>query len=111
MGRKGNTVTLAHLPPGYRPGHPGAGRVVLRSDSAGATHELAQACADRGVQFSFGFPVTARIQDIVALIPESCWDDALATGPEEFRGGAWVASGDRHGQPEGLATGMPADPA
>lgn len=84
-------LTLAQLPPRYRPGHPGAGRVVLRSDSAGATHELAQACADRGVEFSFGFPVTARIQDIVALIPESCWDDALATGPEEFRDGAWVA--------------------
>lgn len=84
-------LALAQLPASYRPGYPGAGRVLLRSDSAGATHELAKACVERGVEFSFGFPVTHRIQDIVDLIPESCWDDALATGVEEFRDGAWVA--------------------
>jgi hypothetical protein len=84
-------LALAQLPASYRPGHPGAGRVVVRSDSAGATQAFATACAVRGVEFSFGFPVDERIRRIVDLIPETCWDDALATGVEEFRDGAWVA--------------------
>ena len=46
---------LASLPPDWRPGpHPGAPRVVVRSDSAGATHAFAQACSDHGAGFSFG---------------------------------------------------------
>jgi hypothetical protein len=65
--------------------------VLARSECAGATHAFAAACAERGVTFSFGFPVDNRVQRAVDLIPESCWDDALACGDEEFRDGAWVA--------------------
>lgn len=65
-------------------------RLLARSDSAGATHAFAQACAERGVGFSFGFPVDARIQRIVDVIPEECWHPAIQTD-SEFRDGAWVA--------------------
>lgn len=65
-------------------------RLLARSDSAGATHAFAQACVERGVGFSFGFPVDHRIQRIVDVIPESCWHRALQTDGE-FREGAWVA--------------------
>ena len=63
-------------------------------DSAGATHAFAQACVDRGVGFSFGFPVDARIQRIVDLIPDTCWHPALQTDrgdADDLREGAWVA--------------------
>jgi hypothetical protein len=69
-------------------------RLLARSDSAGATHAFAAACVERGVGFSFGFPVDARIQRIVDLIPEQCWHPALQTTDRDgnvFREGAWVA--------------------
>lgn len=69
-------------------------RVLARSDSAGATHAFAAACVERGVDFSFGFPVDTRIQRIVDAIPEQCWHPALQadrSDGEEFRDGAWVA--------------------
>lgn len=69
-------------------------RLLARSDSAGATHAFAQACRDRGVGFSFGFPVDGRIKKIVDLIPERCWAPAIDTdhgSGSELRDGAWVA--------------------
>jgi hypothetical protein len=82
---------LSTLPARARPlpGDPEAVRVVARSDSAGATHAFAAACRDRGVWFSFGFPVDARIQAIVDEVPEHCWASAIETGGG-IRDGAWV---------------------
>lgn len=65
-------------------------RLLARSDSAGATHAFADACVDRGVDFSFGFPVDARIRDIVDQIPQACWYPAIQTD-DDLRDGAWVA--------------------
>jgi hypothetical protein len=59
----------AHARP--RPGEPDSPRVLARSDSAGATHTFAAACVTQGLEFSFGFPVDARVQRIVDVIPES----------------------------------------
>lgn len=93
-------MALAALPAHARPvddpvtGNWAGPRVLARSDSAGATHAFAAACVERGVGFSLGFPVDARIQAIVDLIPEQCWHPALQTDRgdgEEFRDGAWVA--------------------
>lgn len=69
-------------------------RLLARSDSAGATHAFATACVERGVGFSFGFPVDARIQRIVDVIPEECWHPAIQTDHgqgNDIREGAWVA--------------------
>ncbi len=93
-------MALAALPEHARPAYdPNSGqwtgpRVVARSDSAGATHAFAAACVERGVGFSFGFPVDARIQRIVDLIPPECWHPALQTpgrDGNDVREGAWVA--------------------
>ena len=79
-------------------------RLLARSDSAGATHAFAAACVERGVGFSFGFPIDFRVQAIVDLIPEDCWHPAIQTDGE-FREGAWVAEAtgmiDLTGWPEG----------
>jgi DDE family transposase len=65
-------------------------RLLARSDSAGATHAFAAACRERGVGFSFGFPVDMRIQAIVDQVPRQCWTPAINTDGEP-RDGAWVA--------------------
>ena len=85
-------MALASLPEPARPrpGEPGSPRLLARSDSAGATHTFAQACRDRGVGFSFGFPVDLRVQAVVDLIPEDSWAPAIQTD-DELREGAWVA--------------------
>lgn len=73
-----------------RPDDPDSPRVVARSDSAGATHAFAQACRDRGVWFSFGFPVDSRMQAIVDQVPAPCWAPAVESDGG-IRDGAWVA--------------------
>jgi hypothetical protein len=85
-------LALAGLPARARPapGDPDSVRVLARSDSAGATHAFAAACRERGVGFSFGFPVDHRIQKVVDLIPEHCWAPVTETGGG-IREGAWVA--------------------
>jgi hypothetical protein len=84
-------MALAALPEAARPtpGDPAAPRLLARSDSAGATHAFAAACRDRGVGFSFGFPVDARVQRAVDLVPDHCWAPAIE-GDGEIRDGAWV---------------------
>lgn len=107
-------MALAALPeharprPGEESGQWQGPRLLARSDSAGATHAFAAACVERGVGFSFGFPVDTRIQGIVDAIPEECWHPALQTDRgdgNEFREGAWVAEAtdmiDLSGWPEG----------
>jgi hypothetical protein len=87
-----------------RPGEADGPRLLARSDSAGATHAFAAACRQRGVGFSFGFPVDMRIQQVVDLIPEQCWHPAIQTA-DQLRDGAWVAEAtgmiDLDGWPEG----------
>ena len=93
-------LALAGLPeharptPGQEPGTWAGPRVLARSDSAGATHAFAAACVARGVGFSFGFPVDARIQRIVDVIPDWCWHPALQADRGDtdcVREGGWVA--------------------
>lgn len=93
-------MALAALPeharprPGEEPGQWDGPRLLARSDSAGATHAFAEACVERGVGFSFGFPVDTRIQAVVDAIPEQCWHPAIQTDHgdgNEIREGAWVA--------------------
>ena len=84
---------LASLPAGWRPDPDADGgpAVVVRCDTAGATHAFASACRDRGVGFSFGFPVDARVQDAVdTLHLGQAWYPAIDSDGQ-IRDGAWVA--------------------
>jgi hypothetical protein len=84
---------LASLPPDWRPGphNVEAPKVVVRSDSAGATHAFAKACRDHQAGFSFGYPVSVGVQDAVDTLNRgNAWYPAIeATGG--IRDGAWVA--------------------
>jgi hypothetical protein len=83
------------LPAAYRPNpnDPGAQQVLVRCDSAGATHTFAQACRAGGVGFSFGYGVDARVQAAVEILNTTqCWYPAIESGGG-IREGAWVAEG------------------
>ncbi|BCI51726.1 IS1380 family transposase [Mycolicibacterium litorale] len=84
---------LASLPPRWRPDplDPDARQVLVRCDTAGATHGFADACRRAGVGFSFGYPVDVRVQDAVdTLNLGQCWYPAIDTDGG-IRDGAWVA--------------------
>ena len=87
---------LASLPARWRPdpdnpADPDKPRVLIRSDTAGATHRFAQACRSGGVGFSFGYPVDVRVQDAVdTLNIGDGWYPAIDTDGG-IRDGAWVA--------------------
>ena len=84
---------LDSLPAHWRPNpnNPDTPAVVVRSDTAGATHKFAQACRDRGVGFSFGFPIDARVWDAVdTLNLAGGWYPAIDSSGD-MRDGAWVA--------------------
>ncbi|OIN78193.1 IS1380 family transposase [Mycobacterium malmoense] len=88
--------SLASLPVRWRP-DPDRGdeadrpKVLVRCDTAGATHDFADACRTQGVGYSFGYPVDARVQDAVdTLNLGDCWYPAIDTDGG-IRDGAWVA--------------------
>src|SRR5271166_6383897 len=84
---------LESLPPGYRPNphDPGGQKIVVRSDSAGATHTFADACRAAGVGYSFGYGVDTRVQVAVEILNTSDgWYPAVEDAGG-IREGAWVA--------------------
>jgi Transposase DDE domain group 1 len=87
---------LACLPERWRPDpdqriDPDKPAVLVRCDTAGATHDFATACRVAGVGFSFGYPVDWRVQDAVdTLNIGQGWYPAIDTDGG-IRDGAWVA--------------------
>jgi Transposase DDE domain group 1 len=87
---------LKSLPPRWRPDPDqpedlDKALVLVRCDTAGATHKFADACRRAGVGFSFGYPVDTRVQDAVdTLNIGKCWYPAIDTDGG-IRDGAWVA--------------------
>jgi Transposase DDE domain group 1 len=65
------------------------GEILARSDSAGASHDLADACREGDVQFSFGYPLTEPVRDALGLLAESVWQPAIDQDGTQ-RDGAWV---------------------
>jgi Transposase DDE domain group 1 len=74
---------LAQLPPMWQAGHdvgderPVERRILVRSDSAGASHWLAEECVERNIEFSLGYQIDGRVRDGVASVPTGCWHPAV----------------------------------
>jgi hypothetical protein len=84
---------LESLPPDWRPTpeNPGGPKILVRCDSAGATHAFAEHCRAVGVGFSFGYAVDARVRDATETLNEGqAWYPAIESGGG-LRDGAWVA--------------------
>lgn len=52
--------------------------IVLRSDSAGATHELLEWAREGGVRFSVGFDLTESVRKAICQIPAERWAPTLS---------------------------------
>jgi hypothetical protein len=65
------------------------GEILARSDSAGASHDLADACRETQIRFSFGYPLTEPVGQALLALQESAWRPAIDHDGRE-RDGAWV---------------------
>ena len=63
--------------------------MLVRTDSAGATHDFVDGCRDRNLTFSVGLPVDQRVRDSLLLAQEEDWIPAVETDGS-VRDGAWV---------------------
>ena len=67
----------------------GAPPLVVRTDSAGASHEFVDACLARNCEVSIGLPVDERVRNALFMAQEEDWVPAIeADGTRP--GGAWV---------------------
>ena len=78
-------AALEQLPPAALDGP-----ILARSDSAGASHALAESCRETGVRFSFGYAIDARVREAILALREAAWRPAI-NGDNQPREGAWVA--------------------
>jgi hypothetical protein len=84
-------AAVAQLPLPTRAEDPELGlEVLVRSDSAGASHGFVGAIAERGLEFSVGFDVTEPVREAILQVPEKSWEVAITKELEE-REGAEVA--------------------
>jgi Transposase DDE domain group 1 len=54
-----------------------AGKILVRADGAGATHELTTYCREAGMLFSVGFDLDDRVREAIMAKPESAWVTAI----------------------------------
>jgi len=69
--------------------------IVLRADSAGATHELLDCCRDARIGFSVGFDLTQPVRAAILALPEDAWVPALDQGGEPRDNGQVAEITDR----------------
>jgi Transposase DDE domain group 1 len=65
--------------------------ILVRADSAGATHELIDFCRDGRLRFSVGFDLTEPLRTAILALGEDAWAPALTQDGEPRDDGAWVA--------------------
>ncbi|MCA1678968.1 MAG: IS1380 family transposase, partial [Actinobacteria bacterium] len=78
--------------------------LLLRVDSAGASHELLDWCRAGQIRFSVGYDLTEAVRGAILQIPESSWVCALEQDGSERRNGQVAEITDRldlKGWPEG----------
>jgi hypothetical protein len=85
-------LALAQLPKEYRRGR----QTLIRTDSAGGTHDFVAWLARRGrwLSYSVGMVITEAIHSCVLKVPASAWTPAVEADGE-VRDGAWVGRAHR----------------
>jgi hypothetical protein len=96
---------LAQLPVKCQGDDPDSGVAMLvRADSAGATHDFVEAIVAKEMEFSIGFDVTVAVQKAILEVPKDNWVEAMRQDMQP-REGAQVAEItewlDLTGWPEG----------
>jgi Transposase DDE domain group 1 len=72
-------LALENLPRAARPRpeDPDGPNLVVRSDSAGATHLFAGSCREEGLGLSFGFGITAEVREAIFSRASASWVEAI----------------------------------
>ena len=84
-------LALAQLPVAPLGLDPEGGVAMLvRADTAGATHKFVDALVERGIEFSIGFEMRKDVRLAILALPASAWTEAI-TAECEIREGAEVA--------------------
>lgn len=88
---------LAVLPADYQVGHDVDDTpdmvvhpILVRADSAGATHDFVRGIKEANCDYSVGFPIDGRVRDALMLVQEEDWVQAIELNGD-IRQGAWVA--------------------
>jgi hypothetical protein len=61
--------------------------ILVRADSAGATHKLADHCHEGNMRFSFGYELTEAVRAAILEVPEDAWVPALDQDGSERENG------------------------
>ena len=61
--------------------------ILVRTDSAGATHEVMDFCREHRLRYSAGYELTDDVRAAILKIPETAWIAALATDGSERENG------------------------
>lgn len=76
--------------PGHKPGTRPGRKVLVRTDGAGASHDLLDWLHAQRLSYSVGFTLPEHTPDLLELIPKKAWQPAY-DAHDEIRDGAWVA--------------------
>jgi hypothetical protein len=79
-------LALEQLPPEVVETAP----IVIRTDSAAATHELTDELRAARIGFLMGFDLTETVREAILGLPEAAWTRAIRQDGDD-REGAWVA--------------------
>jgi hypothetical protein len=69
--------------------------ILIRADSAGATHETAEHCHEGNLRFSFGYELTETVRAAILETPDEDWIAALDQDGSERENGEVVELTDR----------------
>ena len=102
---------LSVLPPEYRGGHDVGDEpsevihpILVRADSAGATHDFVAGIVEANCDFSIGFSISSSVREVLFLAQEEDWTNAVEPDGSR-RDGAWVVELTELLDPLGLAGG------
>jgi hypothetical protein len=76
--------------PGHQSGRRPGRRVLIRADTAGATHDFLDWVHNRRLSYSVGFSLPGEFADVLPHIPKQAWTPAIDSDGDP-RDGAWVA--------------------
>jgi hypothetical protein len=103
-GGAGDLIELVDLALAQLPGSASDQPVLVRSDSAGASTQLARHLRDQGVGFSVAMPIDAHVREAILGQPKAAWTPAVDAdgqprdGAEVCELTGWI---DLHTWPEG----------
>lgn len=86
-GTAADHVTVLDAALAQLPVDPTVAEVIVRTDSAGRSHEFLDTCRKRGVRFVVGQPLEADLANIAVSVPDREWRTAIsADGTSEYDG-------------------------